>query len=142
MPAPTVTDGTPLPDTVLPRACVLVIDDEPNVRTVARIMLERSGFMVEEAADAETGLAALAAARRPFLAVLLDVTLPDSSGPVLVPQIRALAPHTPVVLSSGRPEEDVPGHGADTFLSKPFNRERLVSAVRAAATARGAAARV
>lgn len=136
MPPPNVCDGTPAPDALQPRACVLVIDDEPTVRAVARMMLERSGFSVEEAADAETGLAALAAAERPFLAVLLDVTLPDRSGLELIPQIRALASETPVVLSSGRPEEDVPDHGADTFLAKPFNLERLLTALREATGAR------
>lgn len=121
-----------MPNALLPRACVLVIDDEPTVRMVARAMLERAGFAVEEAANGESGLAALAAAEQPFLAVLLDVSLPDRTGPDLIPQIRALAPDTPVVLSSGRAEEDVPAHGADTFLAKPFNRERLVNALRAA----------
>jgi CheY-like chemotaxis protein len=136
VPTPTVSDGTPMPNTVVPRARVLVIDDEPTVRTVARMMLERSGFAVEEVADGEAGLAALASAARPFLAVVLDVSLPDRSGLELIPQIRALASETPVVLSSGRPEEDVPGHGADTFLAKPFNRERLVTALREATAAR------
>jgi CheY-like chemotaxis protein len=136
MPATTVSDGTPMPDALVPRACVLVIDDEPTVRAVARVMLERSGFAVEEAADGETGLERLRGAARPFLAVLLDVSLPDCTGPELIPQIRALAPDTPVVLSSGRSAEDVPGHGADTFLAKPFNRERLVTALRDATGAR------
>ncbi len=125
-----------MPDSPLPRACVLVIDDEPTVRAVARVMLERSGFAVEEAADGETGLAALLAAPRPFLAVLLDVSLPDRSGPDLIPQIRALAPDTPVVLSSGRSAEDLLGHGADTFLAKPFTRDRLMAALRYATGAR------
>jgi CheY-like chemotaxis protein len=125
-----------MPDSQLPRACVLVIDDEPTVRAVARVMLERSGFAVEETATGESGLAALAAAERPFLAVLLDVSLPDRSGLDLIPQIRALAPDTPVVLSSGRAAEDLPDHGADTFLAKPFTRDRLVSALREATGAR------
>lgn len=136
MPATPVSDGTPLPDTRVPRAWVLVIDDEPTVRAVARVMLERSGFAVQEAADGETGLERLRRAERPFLAILLDVSLPDCTGPELVPQIRALTPDTPIVISSGRPEEDVPGHGADTFLAKPFTRDRLVTALRDATGAR------
>lgn len=136
MPAPTVTDGTPLPDTLMPRACVLVIDDEPTVRAVARLMLERSGFSVEEAADGEAGLDRLRATPRPFVAVLLDVTLPDCCGTELLARIRALAPETPVVISSGRPEEDLPDHGADAFLAKPFTRERLIAALREAGRAR------
>ena len=44
--------------------------------------------------------------------------------------IAGLAPGLRVVLTSGRAEEDLPGHGADTYLAKPFTREQLVAAVR------------
>lgn len=134
-PAPTASENTPLPEALIrPRA--LVIDDEPTVRAVATLMLERGGFVVDEAADGPAALAALRGATRPFDAVLLDVTLPGQSGIELVPVIRVLAPLARIVLASGRAEEDVPDHGADAFLSKPFTRDRLLAALRAPAPAR------
>jgi CheY-like chemotaxis protein len=136
VPTPTVSDGTPMPDTIVPRARVLVVDDEPTVRLVARMMLERAGLSVDETATGAAALEHLRGAVRPYLAVLLDVTLPDCSGPELVPQMRELAPDMPIVISSGRCEEDVPDHGADAFLAKPFTRDRLLAALREAAGAR------
>ena len=62
--------------------------------------------------------------------VLLDVSLPDRAGTDLIPELRSLVPDARVVLTSGRAEEDVPGHGADGFLPKPFSRDQLLAAVR------------
>lgn len=110
---------------------VLVVDDEPSVRMVARLMLERAGYVVEEADDAAAGLVR-ARAGAGFAVVLLDVSLPDRAGTDLIPELRALIPDARVVLASGRSEEDVPDHGADGFLPKPFSRDQLLAAVRAA----------
>ena len=112
-----------------PRA--LIVDDEPTVRTVARLMLERAGYAVEDAGDAAAALALVRTAARPFTVVLLDVTLPDRPGTELVPELRGLAPESRLVLTSGKPEEDVPDHGADGYLPKPFTKEQLLAAVRA-----------
>jgi two-component system cell cycle response regulator CtrA len=106
------------------------VDDEPSVRMVARLMLERSGYAVEEAVDAAAALARVQAGRG-FAVVLLDVTLPDRAGPDLVPELRSLAPGARLVLASGRAEEDVPHHGADGYLPKPFTREQLLAALKA-----------
>ena len=110
--APTLTPP-PLPGAEALR--VLVVDDEPTVRTVARLMLERSGYAVEEASDAAAAVARLRAGRS-FAVVLLDVTLPDRAGTELLPDVRALAPTARVVLTSGKGEEDFPDHGADGYL--------------------------
>lgn len=108
---------------------VLVVDDEPSVRLIARLMLERAGYAVEEAEDAAVAVAR-AQSGRGFAMVLLDVSLPDRAGTDLIPELRSLVPDARVVLTSGRAEEDVPGHGADGFLPKPFSRDQLLAAVR------------
>jgi CheY-like chemotaxis protein len=118
---------------VFARPRVLVVDDEPTVRTVARLMLEGAGFSVTEVGDAASAVARLRADERPFAVILLDVTLPDRHGPDAIPDLRAVAPQSRVVLTSGKMEEDVPDHGADGYLPKPFSRDQLLKAVRAAA---------
>lgn len=124
-----LNDRTPLPSTLVPKPRVLVVDDEPAIRMIARLHLERAGYAVEEAGTAADAVER--AAGRPFAAALVDVTLPDRTGVELVTELRAVAGRTPVVLMSGRAEEDVPGHGADRYLAKPFTRDQLLAAVRA-----------
>lgn len=126
-------DVTPLPSTFAPRPRVLVVDDEPLIRAVARLMLERAGYAVDEAADADEAVRLAAVTERPFAVVVLDVTLPGRSGLDVLADLRACDSRACVVLTSGRGEEDLPGHGADGFLPKPFTRDQLVAAVRAAA---------
>ena len=130
-PMPNAPTLTPPPSTGAEPLCVLVVDDEPTVRTVARLMLERSGYAVEEAGDAAAGESRLRAAVRPFAVVLLDVTLPDRAGTELLSDLRTLAPTSRVVLTSGKDEEDYPEHGADGYLPKPFTKDQLLTAVRA-----------
>lgn len=120
---------TDVPSSV--RTRVLVVDDEPSIRMVTRVMLERAGYAVEEAADAAEAVRRAAPIGGPFAAVLLDVSLPDRSGVEVLAQLRVLVPHVRVILMSGRAEADVPDHGADGYLSKPFSRDQLIAAVRA-----------
>ena len=109
---------------------VLVVDDEPSVRMVTRLMLERAGHTAEESGDAAGALSRLES--KPSTVVLLDVTLPDRSGTDLIPELRRLVPDARIILMSGLSEEDLPNHGADGYLPKPFNREQLLTAVRTA----------
>lgn len=130
-PVPNAPPSTPPPLTGAGPARALVVDDEPTVRMVARLMIERAGFAVEEAPDAAGALERVRATAVPFALVLLDVTLPDRAGTELVPELRTHAPGARVVLTSGKGEEDFPNHGADGYLPKPFTKEQLLAAVRA-----------
>ena len=123
-------DRTPLPSTILNRPRVLVVDDEPSIRMIANLLLERAGYAVEEAGDAADALRRAEVADRPFAVVLLDVSLPDRNGVELISDLRALIPGAGLVLMSGRAEDELPNHGADGYLSKPFSRDQLVAAVR------------
>ena len=101
---------------------VLVIDDEPEVRTLARVVLEVSGHPVRvvEAADGPAALAA-AAKERPDLAVV-DQMLPGQDGLSVVAALAALHPGLPIALCSaamdGRLEDRAEGLGVRWFLSK------------------------
>ncbi|MEM1414323.1 MAG: ATP-binding protein [Myxococcota bacterium] len=107
-------------------ARVLVVDDEPQVRTVLKRVLEGLGFAVELHADG-TGLAG--ALDADVAAVFLDVTLPGRSGTVLLGELRAAHPALPVVLMSGHVDvEDrvlLPPEDPTRLLEKPFRIESV-----------------
>jgi two-component system OmpR family response regulator len=115
---------------------VLLADDEPRIRDVARYALEREGLRVDEVAD---GLAALAQVERGGVdLVVLDVMLPELDGLEVCRRIRSLPSPlgaTPVLFLSARGEEldRVVGLelGGDDYLAKPFAVRELTARVRA-----------
>ncbi|GAB3423646.1 response regulator [Flindersiella endophytica] len=114
---------------------VLVVDDEPHIRTVLRGYLEADGFSVAEAAD---GAAALSALRDdPPDLVLLDVMLPGSDGLDGLEVLRRLRgfSDTYVILVTARSEEVDKlvglGVGADDYVTKPFSPREVVARVKA-----------
>jgi DNA-binding response OmpR family regulator len=112
-------------------ALVLVIDDEPDIRLLANVVLTRAGHRVEEAPDGPSGLARLA--RAPEVDVIvLDVRLPGLDGLALLELIGPDGP--PVVLVTGDPT--ALKAGAKWTLAKPYRPDELVAAV-AAAMGRG-----
>lgn len=113
------------------RGAVLVIDDEPVLREVASHYLGRIGFEVVTATNSAGGLAALQSPPPgvPFVAVLLDLTLPGMSGPQIAQAIRAVYPDLPILLMSGYTQEDVQQWLASVhqvaFIAKPFTLAQL-----------------
>lgn len=95
------------------RTTVLIVDDHPSFRRLARRLFEEAGFTV--VGEAEDGQSALGSARalRPDL-VLLDVMLPDISGIELA---ERLPPEVSVLLVSSRSAEDL-AIGSRRFLRK------------------------
>jgi DNA-binding response OmpR family regulator len=117
---------------VKPAARVLVVDDEPDIRTLLRNLLERAGYAVEEAADGRAGLRSFFASS-PDL-VILDVTMPELDGWTTLERIRDLS-DVPVLMLTARSGEleRVRGltHGADDYVAKPFGRQELLARVQA-----------
>jgi len=111
---------------------ILVVDDEARIREVVQYGLEKSGFVVQLAADGRSALEALAAGG--FDLVVLDIMLPDVDGYELCRRIRAEG-HLPILFLSARSEEidRIVGLelGADDYLVKPFSPRELVARVRA-----------
>jgi DNA-binding response OmpR family regulator len=111
---------------------ILVIDDDPVVRDVARGCLEREGYIVHSAGEGRDGLA-VSAARGPAL-IVLDLGLPDVPGETILQELRRRSEVLILVLSAkGRMEERVRGLGlgADDYLPKPFSPLELVARVKA-----------
>jgi DNA-binding response OmpR family regulator len=111
---------------------ILLIDDDASVHEVARVYLEREGYIVYSATDGREGLD-LAATRTPALFVV-DLFLPDISGEAVLQEIRRRS-QVPVLMLSGRAgaDERVQGLslGADDYLTKPFSPRELVARVKA-----------
>src|SRR5262245_53520952 len=80
---------------------VLVVEDEANIRRLARIGIERSGFAVDEAADGKTAVARLDDASRKYVAVVCDLGLPDVPGAAVVSHALRVRPGVAVVVCSG-----------------------------------------
>ncbi|MBV8067912.1 MAG: response regulator transcription factor [Candidatus Eremiobacteraeota bacterium] len=113
-------------------ARIAVIDDEPNMRELLSLAFTHAGYAVRCAADGAAGLA-LVRSWSPDL-IVLDVMMPKLSGIDLLPSLRR-ATDAPVVILSARGEvgDKVAGlaHGADDYLSKPFEISELLAHIAA-----------
>lgn len=113
---------------------ILVVDDEIGALTLIGIMLERGGFDVLKARDAQAALAILEETV-PDL-IILDVMMPGMNGIELCQVIRQSAPttKTPVLILSARGDAEsiIKGieAGANDYLPKPILHHDLVSKVR------------
>ena len=114
-------------------AKMLVIEDEPAMRTALMDILLAEGYRVSTAADGDTGLER-AVDDAPDL-ILLDVMLPKLDGFALCAELRRAGIATPVLMltAKGQVEDRVTGldSGADDYLVKPFSTEELLARVRA-----------
>ena len=111
---------------------VLVVDDEPHIRTVLRGYLEAAGFAVSEAADGETAVHEVR--RDPPDLVLLDVMLPGADGLEVLREVRTFS-DVYVILVTARTEEIDKllglGVGADDYITKPFSPREVAARVKA-----------
>jgi DNA-binding response OmpR family regulator len=111
---------------------VLVVDDEPHIRTVLRSYLQADGFDVTEAADGEGAIAAIRDGRPDV--VLLDVMLPGIDGLEVLRQLRVFS-DAYVILVTARTEEVDKlvglGVGADDYVTKPFSPREVTARVKA-----------
>jgi signal transduction histidine kinase/CheY-like chemotaxis protein len=110
---------------------VLVIDDDPAARAITRRVLEREGYVVEEAADGETGLRR-AQELRPDL-ITLDILMPVMDGWAVLTRLKAdpALAHTPVILQTIVEDRNMGFTlGAAEYLTKPIERKRLAALVR------------
>jgi len=114
-------------------ARLLLVDDDPSLREVARYALARAGHDVTEAADGKQAVDLCVS--RPFDLVVLDVLMPELDGLEVCRQLRQREIDVPIVFLSSRGEEvdRVLGleMGGDDYLTKPFSPRELVSRVKA-----------
>ena len=113
---------------------VLVVEDEPLVRRLARRALEEHGYSVREAADGREALAELSDAANVIGLVLSDLVMPRMSGRELGQEIARRFPGVPVLFMSGYTGDDVRSRGllegSAPFVQKPFTPDGLARRVR------------
>ena len=117
-------------------SCLLVVDDDEDVRDLAVSFAARFGWQAVAAAD---GTAALNQAQQlsgELGLVLLDLTMPDRGGAAVLADLRQQSPHLPVIVCSGHNEQDALREleplEPDGFLSKPFTLATFEAALRTA----------
>jgi putative nucleotidyltransferase with HDIG domain len=115
-------------------ARILVVDDEPHVRTMIGSTLERQGYDVQLAASGREGLEILE--RNAFDLVLTDIIMQDGNGIALLDRIHGQQPQLPVVMVTAIHDIsvaiDAMRRGAYDYLLKPFEREHLINTVQRA----------
>jgi DNA-binding response OmpR family regulator len=113
-----------------PGACILIVDDEPDVSTVMHIILSRAGYEAHVVNSGQEALAWLT--RRTPDVILLDLMMPDLNGFSLLRQLRASeTAHTlPIIVLTARGDhegrQESRAAGATDFLIKPVHSHKLI----------------
>jgi len=113
-------------------AKILIIDDEPSIRSVLRDILEMEDYVVEEAKD---GIDALSKVKKTkYDAAICDIKMPKMDGMELLERINILSPDTPVIMISGHGNIETAVEavkkGAFDYISKPPDLNRLLITIR------------
>ncbi len=132
-----VGGAEPAPPSVEAQPHILLVDDDAVNRTVARAVLEKSGFRVSEVGD---GMAALERLDGPpeFSLMILDLDMPRLGGLEVLARVRKTVATAglPVIVLTGSTSEDTEieamDHGADDYVRKPLDPARFVARVKGA----------
>jgi CheY-like chemotaxis protein len=113
---------------------ILLAEDDPRVRALARTVLRRSGYSVLEAQDGREAVALAERHRGPIHMILTDVVMPELGGGPTVEHLLALKPGAKVLYISGYTDDAVARQGlllpGAQYLEKPFTPSALLRKVR------------
>jgi DNA-binding response OmpR family regulator len=114
---------------IRPGTRILVVEDDPSISRLLQLEQEHRGFEIRTEANRLSALAALQSFRPE--AVILDILLPGMDGEHLSNRIRTGNPSVPVIMLTARDAASDKirnlNHGADDYLTKPFNIDELVA---------------
>jgi len=114
---------------------VLVVDDEPHVRTVVRMTLEKAGYEVLEAEDGEKAIEAINTGENRLVldTVICDIRMPKINGVQAIDYFQREYPHVPLIVLTAYPNTDMAvsfmRHGVVDYLIKPVEAEMLRATV-------------
>jgi two-component system OmpR family response regulator len=111
---------------------LLIVDDDPNIRELLRVLLQAEGFEIREAADGVQALSMLESVKVDM--VILDIMMPNMDGWELCRELRAQYDLPLLMLTAkGETMQKVRGFelGTDDYLVKPFEPKELVVRVKA-----------
>jgi DNA-binding response OmpR family regulator len=114
---------------------VLLVDDDPHIRSMLKIVLERAGHQVEECAD---GTKALKSHKQhPADLILTDLVMPDKEGLETIREIRRTDRNVKIIAMSGGGRAGNQDYlksakllGADAVIAKPFTKDEIVDTIR------------
>jgi DNA-binding NtrC family response regulator len=113
---------------------ILIIDDEAGIRDSLELLLTLEGFTVEMAPEGVSGLDLLS--RNEYDLLLLDLSMPGENGIDLLPKIKNLRPEMPVIMITAYGTVsnvvDALRSGAENFVQKPWDNEKLLADIRTA----------
>lgn len=135
---PALQQSPPMPSAASPQQLprgngelILVVDDEDAIRSIARRMLEKSGYRVLMANNGAEGVVAFSQHKSEIQVVLTDMVMPVMDGASLIRVLRGYSETVKIVAMSGLTAQEAeasnPGHPADAFLHKPFTLDRLLT---------------
>ncbi|MGI6524295.1 MAG: response regulator [Bdellovibrionota bacterium] len=120
------------------RKRILIVDDDPLIRGLLKVILEEATFEVVQAEDGLIAASFLDAEPRPldFCLLILDVVMPNMNGLELLTRLRSQS-HTkdiPVLFLTGEEKaDDIMARysvGADYYITKPFTRQQLLHGIK------------
>jgi len=114
---------------------VLIMDDEPDIRKVVRLTLEKAGYEVMEADDGEQGIQEIQRDENPILmdAIICDIRMPKITGVEAIQYFQTQYPRVPLIVMTGHPDVQMAtsflNRGVTDYLVKPVEREKLLATV-------------
>jgi len=114
---------------------VLVVDDEPDVRKVVKMTLEKAGYDVREAEDGEQAIQEAKAGDNPLMldVIITDIRMPKLNGVEAIQFFQKKFPHVSLIVLTGFPNIEMATslmeNGVIAYLVKPVEREKLLAAV-------------
>ena len=117
-------------------ARILIIDDEPQIRSMLKLMLERDGYEVVEAPDGVEGISVYR--QNPTDLIITDLIMPNKDGIGMIIDLKKEFPEVKIIAMSGgglnKPDGYLKGAkklGASYTLTKPIDREEILRVVAA-----------
>lgn len=114
---------------------VMIVDDEENIRKVARLTLAKAGYEVIDAKDGGEAIEALNSGENPLLVdvIVCDIRMPKINGVEAISYFRSQYPSVPIIVQTGFPDLNLATslmkQGVSDYLVKPVENERLIAAV-------------